>query len=60
MLLKGKTDPLPTSFHGDMAWFMDTYIEIVNMLLNFLHFLGIGNWKGYLEVLFESFHIVSV
>ena len=39
MLLKGKIEPLRTSSHGDMAWFMDTYIEVVNMLLNFLHFL---------------------
>ena len=53
ILLKGKIELLPTSSHGDMAWFMDTYIEMVNMLLNFLHFLRIGSWKGYLEVLFE-------
>ena len=53
MLLKGKIDLLPTSFHGDMIWFMDTYIEMVNMLLNFLHFLRIWNWRGYLQVLFE-------
>ena len=53
ILLKGKIEPLPTSSHGDMAWFMDTYIEMVNMLLKFLHFLQTGNCKGYLEVLFE-------
>ena len=53
MLLKGKIEALPTSSHVDMAWFMDTYIEMMNILLNFLHFLRIGNWKGYLEVLFE-------
>ena len=53
MLLKGKIEPLPTSSHGDMAWFMETYMEEVNMLLNFLHFLRIGNWKANLEVLFE-------
>ena len=53
MLLKGKIELLPTSFHGDMVWFMDTYVEMVNMLLNFLHFLRIWNWRGYLQVLFE-------
>ena len=53
ILLKGKIEPLPTSSHGDMAWFMDTYIEMVNMLLKFLYFLQTGNCKGYLEVLFE-------
>ena len=55
MLLKGKIEPLPTSCYGDIACFMDTYIEMVNMLLNLLHFLRIGNWKGCLEMLFEFF-----
>ena len=53
MLFKGNIKPLPTSSHGEMAWFIDTYIEMVNMLLNFSHFIRIGNGKGYLEVLFE-------
>ena len=38
---------------GDMGWFVDLYIELVNMLLNFIHFLRTRNWEGYLEVLFE-------
>ena len=33
IILKGKIELLPTSSYGDMAWFMDTYIEMVNMLL---------------------------
>ena len=32
---------------------MDTYIEMVDMLLNFVHPLRIGNWKGYLEAPFD-------
>ena len=32
---------------------MDLYIELVNILLNFIHFVRIGNWEGYLEVMFE-------
>ena len=36
-----------------MGWFMDLYIELVNMLLNLIHFVRTGNWEGYLEVIFE-------
>ena len=35
------------------GWLLDTYIEMVDMLLNFIHPLRIGNWKGYLEVTFD-------
>ena len=28
IILKGKIELLPTSSYGDMAWFMDTYIEM--------------------------------
>ena len=38
---------------GDIGWFMDLDIELVNMLLNFIHFVRTGNWEGYLEVKFE-------
>ena len=44
---------LPAASTGSMGWLMDTYIEMVDMLLNYIHFLRIGNWEGYLEVLFE-------
>ena len=30
---------------------MDTYSEVVDMLLNYTYFLQTGEWKGYLEVL---------
>ena len=43
---------LPNSPSGNMGWLMDTYIEMVDMLLNYIHFLQTGNWKRYLEVLF--------
>ena len=43
---------LPT-LNGAMAVFMNMYLEIVNMLLNFLHFLRVGNWEGYLETIRE-------
>ena len=32
---------------------MDLYIELVNMLPNFIHFVKTGNWEGYLEVISE-------
>ena len=39
---------------GVMGWFIGLYIELVNMLLNFIHFVRTGNWEEeYLEVIFE-------
>ena len=32
---------------------MDTCIEMVDMWLEYIHFLRTSNWKGYLEVLFN-------
>ena len=32
---------------------MDIYIEIVDLLLNYIQFLRTGNWEGYLGVLFD-------
>ena len=45
MLLKGKIQLLATSSHGDMAWFMDTYIEMVNMFLVKIFFTLSANWE---------------
>ena len=30
---------------GVMGWFIGLYIELVNMLLNFIHFVRTGNWE---------------
>ena len=49
----GEIKVLQNSSIGSMGWCMDTYIEMVDMLLNYLHFLRTGNWNGYLEVIFE-------
>ena len=38
---------------GDMPWLIDLYLEMVDMLLNFIHFLRTGNWQGYLEIIFQ-------
>ena len=53
VIVSGNIDSLSNSTPGDMGWLMDTYIEMVNMLLNYVHFLRTGNWKGYLEVFFD-------
>ena len=39
---------------------MHGYLEIINMMLNLIHFQRIGNWDGYLEVIREFFHIALV
>ena len=49
----GTIKPLPGASPGSMGWLMDVYIEMVDMLLNYIHFLRTGNWEGYLEVLFQ-------
>ena len=38
---------------GDMSTFMDIYLDMVNMMLNFIHFLRTGNWIGYLQIIFQ-------
>ena len=53
VIVSGNIESLPNSALGDMVWLMDTYIEMVDMLLNYKHFLQTGNWKGCLEVIFD-------
>ena len=36
-----------------MATFMNIYLDMVNMMLNLIHFQRIGNWEGYLEAIRE-------
>ena len=38
---------------GNMGKLMDTYLEMVNLMLNFIHFTRKGNWNGYLEAIYE-------
>ena len=38
---------------GNMAEWMDLLIDMINVLLNMIHFQRIGNWKGFLEVIYE-------
>ena len=46
----GRHKILPT-LNGVIAVFKNIYHEMVNMLLNFLHFLLVGNWEGYLKTI---------
>ena len=45
---------LPT-LNGATAAFINIYLEMVNLLLNFLHFLRVGNCERHLETIRE-FH----
>ena len=38
---------------GDMGKMMDIFLEMVNLLLNYIHFLRVGNFEGALEAIFE-------
>ena len=41
------------SSSGDMSFWMDMYLEMVNVMLNMVHFQRIGTWNGYLQALGE-------
>ena len=43
---------MPSS-SGVMSFWMDIYLEMVNVMLNIVNFQGIGNWNGYLQGLGE-------
>ena len=45
--------PLP-KLQGDMSEWLESYLEMVDLLLNIIHFQRIGNWEGYLQCLDES------
>ena len=40
-------------FPGEMPAWIESFIEMVNLLLNIIHFQRIGNWEGYLQCLHE-------
>ena len=44
---------LPNSAPGVLERLMDNYVEMVDMLLNYIIFLRTVNCKGYLEVFFD-------
>ena len=36
-----------------MAVWFDSFLQMVDLLLNMIHFIRTGNWDGYLETIFE-------
>ena len=50
--LRQTIPPMPSS-SGDMSFWMDMYLEVVNLMLNMVHFQRIRNWNGYLQALGE-------
>ena len=38
---------------GDMGKLMEIYLEMVNLMLNFIHSTRSGNWEGFLEACHE-------
>jgi hypothetical protein len=44
---------LTPSLPGGMATWMDSFIEMVDLLLNMIHFQRSGNWEGFLEVVYQ-------
>ena len=38
---------------GDMAFWIDSFLEMVHLLLNVIHFQRCGNWDGLLETMFD-------
>ena len=37
---------------GDMAMWMDSFLEMVDLLMNIIYCLRTGNWNGYLEAIY--------
>ena len=38
---------------GDMAVWLDYFLEMVDLMLSIIHFQRIGNWNGYLETFYH-------
>ena len=49
---KGFKEALP-NLKGDMALSIESLIEMINMLINTIHFQRVGNWKEFLEVILQ-------
>ena len=38
---------------GDMAFWLDSFLEMVNLLLNIVHFQRTANWDGFMESIYK-------
>ena len=52
-ILENEQISMPSSVDGDMSMWLDSFLQMVDMLLNMIHFIRIGNWKGFLETIYE-------
>ena len=48
----GNISMLP-NVEGDMSMWFDSFLQMVDLLMNMIHFTRTGNWDGYMETLFE-------
>ena len=55
--LRQTIPPIPSS-SDDMSFWMDMYLEMVNLMLNMVHFQRIGNWMVTYKHLVNFYHIV--
>ena len=37
---------------GDIAMWFDSFLKMIDLLLNIINFVGNGNWHGYLEAIY--------
>ena len=50
-----------TRVEGDMAYWIDSFLEMVDLLLNIIHFQRTGNWDGFLVAIFKCLpHVFSL
>lgn len=52
MLDKRYIKPIP-KLSGDMAQWIASLLDMVNILLNMVHFQQNSNWKGFLDIFYE-------
>ena len=38
---------------GDMSSWLELFLDLVNILINLLHFQRSGNWEGFLELIYQ-------
>lgn len=59
MIVRGNIESLPNSAAGVVGWLRDTYIEIADMLFNYIHILRTVNWKDISKASLIFFLIAS-
>ena len=52
ILEDGDISMLP-KVEGDMSMWFDSFLQMVDLLMNMIHFIRTVNWDGYMDTLFE-------